>query len=123
MLICQNKFCVRAVQADAKGSKKARHLHRAWSAGCAGWERVRAVAAIDSTKWTTSARSTYGKLALELWKWPDGAILELSARAGAESAERAYSDLQHLSQTKGLPLSASQDTKTGTVLLSHPASP
>jgi hypothetical protein len=87
------------------------------------WERVTHVAAIDSTKWTTSAQSPYGKLALELWTWPEGAILELSARAGAKSAEAAYSGLEQLSRKKGLALSASQDTKTGTVLQSHPASP
>jgi len=87
------------------------------------WERVKRVAAIDSTKWTTSAQSPNGKLALELWNWPEGAILELSARAGAESAAAAYSGLEQLAQAKGLALSAIQDTKTGTVLQSHPAEP
>jgi len=87
------------------------------------WERVTRVAAIDSTKWTTSAQSPYGKLALELWKWPGGAILELSSRAGAKSAEAAYAGLEQLSQEKVLALSASQDTKTGTVLQGHPVSP
>jgi hypothetical protein len=87
------------------------------------WGRIKRVAVIDSMKWTTSARSPYGKLALELWKWPEGEILELSKRAGAEADAAAYSDLERLSEKKELPLSASQDTKTGTVLQSHHASP
>jgi len=87
------------------------------------WVRVKRVAAIDSTKWATSAQSPFGRLALELWKWPDGEILELSARAGSQAGAAAYSRLEHLSETKGLPLSASQDTKTATVLQSRDASP
>ncbi len=87
------------------------------------WDRVKRVAAIDSTKWTTSAKSPDGRLSLERWKWSDGEILELSARAGAQAGAAAYSELEHLSRTKGLALSASQDTKTGTVLQSRHPSP
>jgi hypothetical protein len=87
------------------------------------WVRVKRVAAIESTKWATSAQSPFGRLALELWKWPDGEILELSARAGSQAGAAAYSKLEHLSKTKGLPLSPSQNTKTATVLQSRGASP
>lgn len=87
------------------------------------WDRVRRVASIESSSWRSSARSQFGKLALELWEWPQGEILELSAKAGAEAGSAAYADLERLAQTKGLALSPSQDTKTSTVLQTHPGSP
>jgi hypothetical protein len=44
------------------------------------WTRVVRVATVNSTKWSTSRRSPYGKLALELWAWPAGKIIEVSAK-------------------------------------------
>jgi hypothetical protein len=45
------------------------------------WARVIQIASIHSTKWQTAARSPYGKLALELWEWRAGRILEISSKA------------------------------------------
>jgi hypothetical protein len=87
------------------------------------WDRVKRVAEIDATKWTTSSRSSLGRLVLERWKWPEGEILELSAKARAEAGAAAYGDLKQLAAAKGLALSASQDTKTSTVLQSRQVSP
>ena len=42
--------------------------------------RVVRMADINSTKWETTAQSPFGQLALELWEWPAGKVLELSAK-------------------------------------------
>jgi len=75
------------------------------------------VAKIHSTEWRTKTQSSYGKLALELWEWPAGKILELSSKAPAAADAAKYGELERLAKTKGLDLNASQDTKTTTVLL------
>jgi hypothetical protein len=79
------------------------------------WARVRRVASINSTAWTT-AQSPSGKLALELWEWPAGKILELSAKAGSEAEASKYAELERLVKMNNLSPSGSQDTKTSIVL-------
>jgi hypothetical protein len=80
------------------------------------WVRVGRIASIQSTKWQTGAQSPYGKLALELWEWPAGKILEISAKAPPASDESRYKQLAQLVEMNGLSLNADQDTKTTTVL-------
>jgi hypothetical protein len=80
------------------------------------WVRVGRIASIHSTKWQTGAQSPYGKLALELWEWPAGKILEISAKAPPASDESKYNQLAQLLESNGLSLNANQDTKTTTVL-------
>jgi hypothetical protein len=80
------------------------------------WARVRRVANIKSTTWETTAQSPSGKLALELWEWPAGKILEISAKVGSDAAASKYAELERLVKMNNLSLSASQDTKTSMVL-------
>jgi hypothetical protein len=80
------------------------------------WARVVRIADIDLTRWETTAQSPYGKLVLELWGWPSGKILELSAKAGPEAQASKYAELERLVKEKNLSLNASQDTKTIMVL-------
>ena len=80
------------------------------------WARVRRVANINSTTWETTAQSPSGKLALELWEWPAGKILELSAKVGSDAEASKYAELERLVKMNNLSLSASQDTKTSMVL-------
>jgi hypothetical protein len=80
------------------------------------WVRVGRIASIHATKWHTGAQSPYGKLALELWEWPAGKILEISAKAPPASDESRYKQLAQLLERNGLSLNANQDTKTTTVL-------
>jgi hypothetical protein len=82
------------------------------------WDRVVKIASIRSTKWQTGAQSPHGKLALELWEWPTGKILELSSKAPSASAGPKYTEVEQLLTTNGLSLNANQDTKTTTVLKS-----
>jgi hypothetical protein len=80
------------------------------------WSRVIRIATVNSTRWRTSRRSPYGKLALELWEWPAGKILEVSAKASRAQDESKHLDLQALVESKGLFISPDQNTKTTTVL-------
>jgi hypothetical protein len=89
------------------------------------WSQVRRVSDIKSTKWETRGRSPFRKLALELWEWPAGNILELSTKVGPDEVQSKSEELQGLVNAKNISLSASQGTKTRTVLetATHPASP
>ena len=80
------------------------------------WTRVARIANIDLTKWEAVAQPNFRKLALELWKWPSGTILEISAKVSPKEGQAGYLELQRLANQKGLALSASQTTKTRTVL-------
>jgi hypothetical protein len=53
---------------------------------------------------------------LELWEWPAGKILELSAKIGSDADAAKYAELERLARINNLALSASQDTKTSLVL-------
>ena len=86
------------------------------------WTRVKRIATINSTQWKTSRRSAYGKLALELWEWPAGRILEVSAKISPAQYASNRLDLADLVRAKGLPLSLDQNTKTTTVLRSADSS-
>jgi hypothetical protein len=80
------------------------------------WDRVVKVASIRSTKWQTGTKSPYGKLALELWEWSTGKVLELSSKAPSASDTSKYTELEDLLKKNGLSLNANQATKTTTVL-------
>jgi hypothetical protein len=80
------------------------------------WTRVTRIANIDLTKWESTSQPRFHKLALELWKWPSGTILEVSAKVAPGTGEAEYLELQGLMTQKGLVLSASQTTKTKTAL-------
>jgi hypothetical protein len=80
------------------------------------WGRVKQIGNINLTQWNTAAQSPSGKLTLELWEWPLGRILELSAKVGSEAEASKYAELERLAKMNNLGLSASQDTKTSIVL-------
>ena len=87
------------------------------------WTRVKRIADVRATSWQTKAKPNFRKLALELWEWPGGRILELSTKVGPDAGPSTYAELQRLVKTKGLSLNAIQRAKTGMVLetLEHSA--
>jgi len=87
------------------------------------WARVNRIADIRATSWQTKAQPTFRKLALELWEWPGGRILELSTKVGPDAGPSKYTELQRVVKTKGLSLNATQRAKTSMVLetLAHTA--
>ena len=80
------------------------------------WARVKRIADINLTKWETPAESASGKLALELWEWPAGKLLEVSAKASGVAAASRYAELEQLLRAKDMSLSANQDVKTRVML-------
>jgi hypothetical protein len=80
------------------------------------WARVERIADIKLTKWESTAQPPFRKLALELWDFPAGHILELSTKAGPGEGKSNYAELQRLVSMKGLALSANQGSKTSMVL-------
>jgi len=80
------------------------------------WSRVKELAHIKLTKWESKTESSFGRLTLELWESPGGNILELSAKVAPGAGPSKYTELRRLLDQKGLPLSASQGTKTSMVL-------
>jgi hypothetical protein len=80
------------------------------------WTRVKRIANISLTKWITPADSPSGKLALELWEWPTGKLLEVSAKASNAAGASRFAELEQSLQGKALTLSADQDTKTSLAL-------
>ena len=56
----------------------------------------------------TTSQPHFRKLALELWEWPAGSILELSAKVGAGAGQSNYAELQRLVSMKNLSLNAAK---------------
>jgi hypothetical protein len=80
------------------------------------WSEVKKIVEIQSTSWRAHGQPHLGRLALELWEWPEGKILEVSSRVGPNSGTQAYRALQDLARSKRLSLSSDQQPKTKTVL-------
>ncbi len=80
------------------------------------WTRVKRIAGIRYTAWQIKSQPQFRKLALELWEWPKGKVLELSTKVGADTGPATYTALQELVKQKGLSLSSVQGPKTGIVL-------
>jgi hypothetical protein len=89
------------------------------------WSQVKRLAHIKLTKWESATEPSFSKLTLELWESLAGNILELSTKVAPGAGTSKYAELQRLLDQKGLPLSASQGTKTSMVLenLAHPEFP
>jgi hypothetical protein len=80
------------------------------------WNQVKRVVDIKATDWKIKGDSRFKKVALELWEWPAGRILELSIKTRSEEFEAAFEYLRELAIGKGLKLSADQRSKTRMVL-------
>src|SRR5271157_6097227 len=80
------------------------------------WTLVKRIASIESKSWRVRAQAHLNPLVLELWQWPTGQVLELSARASSAAGPSAYSQLQQFATAKGLTLSRQQQFKTALVL-------
>ncbi len=80
------------------------------------WSRVKRVADIQSTAWRSKSIAGFDKLALELWQFPGGQILELSTKGPPNSGPSTGDELRSLAKSKGLTLNSDQRPKTTTVL-------
>jgi CYTH domain len=80
------------------------------------WKRVKRFAAIRLTSWKARGEAPLGKLSLELWEWPGGSVLEVSAKVATDEGQAAYRELRELAKKNGLALSADQRSKTAIAL-------
>ena len=80
------------------------------------WKRVKRIAGIRSTSWTTKVEPPLGKLSMELWEWPGGSVLEISAKVTTDQGQVAYGELRELAKANGLALSGDQRSKTAIAL-------
>jgi hypothetical protein len=76
------------------------------------WKRVKRIADIRSTSWTTRANPPLGKLSMELWEWPSGSILEVSTRVTVDVGQATYVELRELVNKNGLAMNTNQQAKT-----------
>jgi hypothetical protein len=76
------------------------------------WADIRRFGGIKSTTWNMKKYPPYPKLTLELWKWPSGTVLEISAKVDGNSGQAAYEQLRQLVLSKGLTMKSSQIPKT-----------
>jgi hypothetical protein len=80
------------------------------------WKRVKRIAEIQSTNWTSRANPPLGKLSVELWVWPGGSIFEVSTRVAPDARLAAFAELHDLVNKKGLSLDTNQRSKTAIAL-------
>ena len=79
------------------------------------WKVVKRIADIESTSWRVR-QPLLSPMMLDLWQWPTGQVLELSARTNAAAGLSVYSQLQQLVTFKRLALAPEQRFKTTLVL-------
>ena len=80
------------------------------------WTGVNRIVAIVATDWQTQSQPHLGKLSLELWEWPGGKALEISAKVSTDAGPSTYTELQQLVKTKQLAMSPDQRAKTSIAL-------
>jgi hypothetical protein len=80
------------------------------------WKRVKRIAEIESTSWTSRAEPPLGKLSMELWEWQGGSLLEVSTRSEPDAGQATFAKLRDLANKKGLALGANQRSKTAIAL-------
>jgi hypothetical protein len=80
------------------------------------WKRVKRIAEIQSTNWTSRANRPLGKLSVELWVWPGGSIFEVSTRVAPDARLATFVELRDLANKKGLSLDTNQRSKTAIAL-------
>jgi hypothetical protein len=76
------------------------------------WKRVKRIAEIQSTSWTSRAKPPLGKLSVELWEWSGGSLLEVSTRVAPDAGQVTFVELRDLANKKGLALDTNQRSKT-----------
>jgi hypothetical protein len=83
------------------------------------WAHVRRIAEIQSSSWSVPAQTPQlDKLSLELWEWPEGKSLELSAKVSADEGSATFVELKNVAKRNHIDLSPDQHSKTSTALRS-----
>jgi hypothetical protein len=80
------------------------------------WHRVKRIAQIQATDWEVRTDGPLRKVTVELWEWPNGKILELSAKAGPQKGPSTMVQLREKAVANGLMMEENQEPKTSLVL-------
>ena len=81
------------------------------------WHRVQRIAEIRATEWQVRGAGSLTEVSIELWEWPSGKMLELSAKAdSAESGQSKLNLLRRMALASGLIIQKDQETKTSILL-------
>jgi hypothetical protein len=80
------------------------------------WTGVKRIGEIGFTAWQIRSQPHLNKLALELWEWPTGKVLEVSAKGPAHAGPATHTALQELAKSRRLSLSPLQGPKTAIAL-------
>jgi len=80
------------------------------------WQRIKRIVQIQATAWEVRTEGPLKKVALELWEWPGGKILELSSKSDLQRATSTMGQLRELAAASGLVANTSQQPKTSVVL-------
>ena len=125
-------YSVRKAWKGAAIPETGRELHSALSADqlkvlrAAGvsvdWPRVQRKVEIQASDWEARPPGPLKKVSIELWEWPGGRILELSAKADLRDGTAALRELRALAERYGLSVPENQVTKTNLVLHARPVS-
>jgi hypothetical protein len=78
--------------------------------------RIKRSPKIKSTGWQIEHQPHFPKLALELWQWPTGEILELLTRVARDARASTYGQLRQVVESNGLSVNKDQKSKTTLVL-------
>ena len=119
-------YSVRKAWKDGPFPETGEQLHSALSAEqsqvlrAAGisvdWQRVRRWARIEATYWEARPSGPLKKVTIELWEWPGGAILELSAKTDLQNGAAALRELRATAERNAIALPEKQVAKTTVVL-------
>jgi hypothetical protein len=81
------------------------------------WHRVKRIARVRATKWRARGDGSLKDVSIELWEWPGGTVLELSAKTDTpESGRYTLDRLRRMAVASGLIIQKGQEAKTSIVL-------
>jgi hypothetical protein len=80
------------------------------------WHQVKRRAEVHATDWRAHPSGPLRTITIELWQWPGGTILELSARTMQGNGVEAVRQLHDLAEKNRLTIEEDQTAKTSLVL-------
>jgi len=81
------------------------------------WHRVKRIAEIRATEWHVRGNESLNEVSIELWEWPSGKVLELSAKANnPENGQSKLNLLLRMALASGLVIEKDQEPKATIIL-------
>lgn len=81
------------------------------------WHRIKQIARVQATEWRARGDGSLKDVSIELWEWPSGTVLELSAKTDTpDSGRNALDRLRRMALASGLVIEKDQEAKASIVL-------